>query len=286
VFNALSSTDSTSNGVRLVNLNSDFQVLNATTIDGAAAASVLIADTQPNPPEYTINFNTLDVTNRGNLALSVDGIAGQVIVQNLQVDNAAGVAGDAVRVVNTSSRGPDGGRVYVLAGQVSDTIGNAFIAQDSILSIAGTSIIDSAANGVFAQATANQVTTILVEDSVITGSVIDGVRLVASGSAIGSGTINATVNINQIDVTQLPINALNLNAQGSIFLAANENFGGVAPPAPVAGDITLDNTFGGFLGISQGSIPQLSTANNGATVTPTGVITFDVAVPAPPPPSP
>ncbi len=256
------------------------------TIDAAAAASVLIADTQANPPEYTINFNTLDVTNRGNLALSVDGIAGQVIVQNLQVDNAAGVAGDAVRVMNTSARGANGGRVYVLAGQVSDTTGNAFMAQDSILSITGTTILDSAANGVFAQATANQVTTILVEDSVITDSIIDGVRLVSSGTAIGTGTINATVNINQIDVTQLPINALNLNAQGSIFLAANENFGADNPPAPGAGAITLDNGFGGFLGISQGSIPQLSTANNGAVVTPTGVVTFSVAVPSPPPPSP
>jgi hypothetical protein len=286
VFNALSSTASTSNGVRLVNLNSDFRVLNATNIDSAAGVSVLIADTQPNPPEYTINFNTLNVTDRGNLALSVEGIAGQVIVQNLQVDNGRNVAGDAVRVVNTSSRGPDGGRVYVLAGKVADTVGNGFFAQDSILSVQGTSILNSGANGVFAQAFANQVTTILVEDNVITGSTIDGVRLVALGSAIGNGTINATVTINQIDVALLPINALNLNAEGSIFLSANENFGGVTPPPPGAGNITLDNTFGGFLGISQGSIPQLSVSNNTAPVTQAGVITFNVAVPAPPPPSP
>jgi hypothetical protein len=284
VFNALSSTNSTSNGVRLVNLNSNFRVLNATNIDAASGVSVLIADTTPNPQDYTINFNTLNVTDRGNLALSVDGIAGQVIVQNLQVDNGLSVAGDAVRVVNTSSRGLDGGRVYILAGQVEDTIGNGFFAQDSILSIQGTSILNSSANGVYALAAANQVTTILVDDSIITDSVIDGVRLMALGSAIGTGTINATVSLNQIDVTQLPINAVNLNALGSISLAANSNFGAGAQPG--AGPITLDNTFGGFMGISQGSIPQLSVSNNNAPVTPIGVITFDVAVPAPPPPSP
>ena len=109
----------------------------------------------------------------------------------LAVGAAAFGSLDAVRVVNTSSRGPDGGRVYVLAGQVTDTIGNGFFAQDSILSVQGTTILNSKANGVFALASANQVTTVLVEDSVITGSIIDGVRLIALGSAIGSGTINA-----------------------------------------------------------------------------------------------
>ncbi|MCE9630388.1 MAG: hypothetical protein K8S94_06685 [Planctomycetia bacterium] len=286
-FNSLTSTNSTSNGIRLVNLNSDFQVLNGTTVDGAAGISVLIADTEASPQEYTINFNTLDITNRQSTALSVNGIAGQVIVQNLDIDNAAGVAGDAVRVFNTSSRGTTGGRTYIESGNIAGTIGNSIVAQDSILRVAATTIEGSTANAIFAQALAGQTTTIEVLDSAILTATIDGVRLEASGSALGTGTINGTVNLNRIDVVGPSIDALNLNSFGVINLAANSNFGqGGTVPAPGAGPITLDNTFGGFLGISQASIPELTTSNNGAATAVIGVINFNTAVPQPPPPAP
>jgi hypothetical protein len=286
-FNSLTSTNSTSNGVRLVNLNSDFQVLNATTVDGASGVSVLIADTTAAPQEYTINFNTLDITNRGSTALSVNGIAGQVIVQNIDIDNASSVAGDAVRVFNTSSRGTIGGRTYIESGNITGSIGNSIVAQDSILRVAATTIEGSTANAIFAQALANQTTTIEVVDSAILTAAIDGVRLEASGSALGTGTINGTVSLNRIDVTGPSIDALNLNGFGVINLAATSNFGqGGTAPAPGAGPITLDNTFGGFLGISQGSIPELTTSNNGAGTAVIGGVNFNTAVPQPPPPSP
>jgi hypothetical protein len=286
-FATLSSTNSTSNGVRLVNLNSDFRVLNGTTIDGAAGISVLIADNEASPQEYNIEFNTLGITNRLSSALSVDGIAGQVIVQNLQVDNAANVAGDAVKILNTSSRGTTGGRTYIQSGSIEGTLGNSIIAQDSILRVASTTIDGSTANAIFARAAANQTTTIEVVDCILTTTTIDGIRLEATGSALGNGTINATVNLNQIDVSLLPVNAINLNSGGIIALAATSNFGSVAvPPAPGAGPITLNNTFGGFLGISQSNLIELQLSNNNAVVAPTGPINFDTAVPAPPPPSP
>ena len=286
VFNALSSTNSTSNGIRLVNLNSDFQVLNATTIAGPAGVGVLVADTTATPQEYTVNFNTLSVTSRQSTALSVDGIAGQLIVQNLQINNTAGVAGDAVRIFNTSSRG-SGGRTYIESGSIAGTQGNGIIAQDSILRVKGTTIAGSTGNAIFANALANQTTTLEVLDSALTTTTIDGVRLEASGSALGNGTVNATVNLSQIDVTTLPINALNLNSFGVINLDATSNFGtGSTAPAPGAGAITLDNGFGGFLGISQASIPALTASNNGATTTVVGAINFSTAVPTPPPPSP
>ena len=285
-FNQLSSTNSTSNGIRLVNLNSDFRVLNGTTINGAAGTSILIADNEVAPLDYTIDFNTVSIVNRLNTALSVDGIAGQVIIQNLQVNNAAGVAGDAVRIFNTSSRGV-GGRVYIESGSIAGTQGNGIIAQDSILRVAGTTIAGSSASAVFATALANQTTTIEILDSALTTAGINGIRLEAAGSALGAGTINATANLNQIDVTGSSINAIVLNSTGVLNLDATSNFGtGAAAPAPGAGPITLDNTFAGFLGISQASIPQLTTSNNGAAVTPLGVINFNVAVPTPPPPSP
>ncbi len=287
-FNSLTSNASTSNGVRLVNLNSDFRVLNGTTIDGAAGISVLIADTEASPQEYTIEFNTLGITNRLSTALSVNGIAGQVIVQNLQVDNGAGAAGDAVKILNTSSRGITGGRTYIQSGAIEDTIGNGIVAQDSILRVASTTIDGSTANAIFASATANQTMTIEVTDCVLTNTVIDGVRLEASGSALGVGTVYGTIGLNQIDVDLNPVNAINLNTTGVTALAITSNFGAVPPtaPAPGAGSITLDNTFGGFMGISQASFGELTVSNNGATVTPLGAINFTTFVPAPPPPSP
>ena len=286
-FNSLSSTNSTSNGIRLVNLNSDFQVLNGTTVSGARSIAVLIADTEASPQEYTINFNTLDVTNRQSTALSVNGIAGQVIVQNLQVDNVAGVAGDAVRIFNTSSRGTTGGRTYIESGRITGTIGNSIVAQDSILRVAATTIENSSNNGIFVQALAGQTTTFEVLDSAILTAANNGVYIEAQGSALGTGTINATVNLNRIDVTGPSINALNLNGFGVINVAATSNFGqGGTAPAPGAGPITLDNTFGGFLGISQASIPELTASNNGAATTVIGVINFSTAVPQPPPPAP
>jgi hypothetical protein len=286
-FNSLTSTNSTSNGVRLVNLNSDFEVLNATTVTGASGISVLIADTETSPQEYTIKFNTLDISGRQSTALSVNGIAGQVIVQNIDINNTAAAAGDAVRVVNTTSRGLNGGRTYIESGNITGSVGNSIVAQDSILRVASTTIEGSTTNGIFAQSLAGQTTTIEVLDSAILTSTVDGVRLEASGSALGSGTINATVNLNRIDVTGPSIDALNLNGFGVINLAANSNFGqGATVPAPGAGPITLDNTFGGFLGISQGSIPELTTSNNGAATAVLGAINFNTAVPQPPPPTP
>lgn len=286
-FSSLSSTNSASNGVRLVNLNSDFRVLNGTTIDGAAGVSVLIADNEASPLEYTINFNTLGITDRLSTALSVNGIAGQVIVQNLQIDNTAAAAGDAVKVFNTSFRGL-GGRTYIQSGTIDGTLGNSIVAKDSILQVDSTTIDGSTANAIFATAQAGEITTILVTDCVLTTTTIDGVRLESEGSALGNGTINATVSLNQIDVILNPVNAINLNATGIINLSVASNFGSVGPsaPAPGAGAITLNNAFGGFLGISQSSIPQLQVSNNAAAVTAVGVINFNTAVPIPPPASP
>jgi hypothetical protein len=161
------------------------------------------------------------------------------------------------------------------------------VAQDSILRVAATTIDGSTANGIFAQALAGQTTTIEVLDSAITAASIDGVRLEASGSALGAGTVFGTVNLNRIDVTGPSINALNLDSFGFIALAATSNFGqGGTAPAPGAGPITLDNTAGGFLGISQGSIPALTVSNNTAATSVLGVINFNTAVPQPPPPAP
>jgi hypothetical protein len=293
-FSTLTSNNSTSSGVRLVNLNSDFRVLNGTTIDRAAGVSVLIADTEASPQDYTIEFNTLGITNRLSTALSVNGIAGQVFVQNLQVDNAAGATGDAVRIINTSSRGLSGGRTYIQSGSIAGTIGNSIVAQDSILRVASMTINGSTANAIFASSSANQTTTIEVTNSVITATTIDGVRMEASGSAVGNGTIYGTISLNQIDVSFLPVNAINLNPTGIIALAVTSNFGSTSAfaPQPGTGAITLNNSGGGLLGISQSSLAELAISNNQqpvpapSVVTAVGGILFNTYVPPPPPPSP
>jgi hypothetical protein len=284
-FNSLTSTDSASNGIRLVNLNSDFKALTTATVTNAGGDSVLIADNQVTPPEYKIQFNTLDINNRQDVGLQVNGIAGQLIIDDLQINNTAGVAGDAVRVEGTSDRGATGGRVYIQSGVITDTQGNGVFAQNSILSIDSTTITNSTANAIFAYAATGDITTISVVDSSLTAATIAGVRLEALGSG---GEVNGTILRNQIDVTGNSINAIALDSNGSVFLNAQSNYGTLAPyaPAPGAGAINLDNTFGGTVGIFQGSTAALSTSNNGATVNTSGSITVDAAVPVPPPPAP
>jgi len=284
-FNSLTSTDSASNGIRLVNLNSDFKALTTATVTNAGGDSVLIADNQVTPPEYKIQFNTLDINNRQDVGLQVNGIAGQLIIDDLQINNTAGVAGDAVRVEGTSDRGATGGRVYIQSGVITDTQGNGVFAQNSILSIDSTTITNSTSNAIFAYAATGDITTISVVDSSLTAATIAGVRLEALGSG---GEVNGTILRNQIDVTGNSINAIALDSNGSVFLNAQSNYGTLAPyaPAPGAGAINLDNTFGGTVGIFQGSTAALSTSNNGATVNTSGIITVDAAVPVPPPPAP
>ena len=284
-FNSLTSTNSASNGIRLVNLNSDFKALTTATVTNAGGDSVLIADNQVSPLDYKIQFNTLDINGRQDVGLQVNGIAGQLIIDDLQINNTAGIAGDAVRVEGTSDRGATGGRVYIQSGVITNTQGNGVFAQNSILSIDSTTITNSTANAIFAYAATGDVTTISVVDSSLTAATIAGVRLEALGSG---GEVNGTILRNQIDVTGNSINAIALDSNGSVFLNAQSNYGTVSPyaPAPGAGSILLDNTFGGTVGIFQGSTAALSTSNNGATVNSSGIITVNAAVPVPPPPTP
>ncbi|MFZ4600306.1 MAG: hypothetical protein ACOYNN_16835, partial [Terrimicrobiaceae bacterium] len=222
------------------------------------------------------------------VGLQVNGIAGQFIVDNLQIDNTAGIAGDAVRIEGTSDRGPTGGRVYIQSGVIQGTQGNGVFAQNSIVSLDSVTIAGSTANAVFAYAAENNITTISVVDSSLTTTSIHGVRLEALGTALGIGEINATILRNQIDVTGNCIDAAVTNTFGQIALNAQSNYGTLASyaPAPGLGPINLDNSLGGFLGIFQASTAAVTLSNNGVTVSSAGIITTNVPVPVPPPPTP
>ena len=277
-FGDVNSTNSTSNGVLLRNLNSNFTVQGSTTVDGAQSTSVQILDTQTPSGVYDVKFNTVTVTNRQSAGFAVDGIGGQVIVQSLVVDNAAGAPGSAVSITNTSA---GGGRVYVNSGNITDSTGNGIFVQNAIASVQNTTIDAPFSNGVLAQAFGGQTTTVSFTGGIITGAGNDGVLVQASGG----GIVNATVAQNSIDVILNPVEAIVLDAPSQILLDAINNFGTGGGP-PTIGDIVLNNAAGGVLGISQATVPDVSTTNSSATVNDSGLITTSQVVPTPPPPTP
>ena len=287
-FLDLTSIDSVANGVRLNNLNSNLTVTGVTNISGAAGPSILITDTVPLPTIVTdsILFNAVNITNRENIGLRVDGIFGQVQFANLNIDNANNVAGDAVFITNTTNpadpTGTGSGRVYIAGGTISNANGNAIEVQNALAKITGTTLTGFIGQGILASAGAGQITTVEVGNSTITSAAgIDGFRLQASGGGIVNGTIYSTV----IDVPQNSLNAIVLDAGSAILLNASNNLGS-AGGAPTAGTFVLNNSGGGTLTIEQASTGDLSTVNNGVGITPNGVITTNGTTPPVPPPTP
>jgi len=282
-FLDLSSFNSVSNGVRLQNLNSDLQVTGTTAVFGAAGPSIAITDTQTPRGVYSIDFNQTNITSRQNVGVFVEGINGQVQFANLNIDNAAGVAGPAVRVQNTTNAadptGTGSGVLYVNGGLISATQGNGVEVQNGLARIVNTTIDGSTAHAVYMTAFAGQQTTVLLQGTTLTGSALDGVRV----ESTGTGIVNATVLTSLIDAVGNSIGANVFSPGADIFLNASGNFGaGGAPTGP----ILLDNAAGGILAIEQGSTSALSAANNGAAVVPIGPISVNGTTPTPPPPSP
>ena len=284
-FLNLTSTDSVTNGIRLNNLNSNLTVTGATSIVGASATSILITDTLTPPATDSISFNNVDITNRFNLGLMVDGIFGQVQLANLNIDNANNTAGDAVLISNTTNTsdpsGSGSGRVYIYGGTIANSNGNGIEVTNALVEISGTTISGATAQGIIANAGTNQQSTVTVTNSIITGVAgIDGVRL----QSTNNGILNATVATSLIDVQVNSLNAIVFDALGTINLNATGNFGtGGGPPA--AGSFILNNA--GTLQIEQASTADLTLANNGVTVTQLGVpINFNGLTPIVPPPTP
>jgi hypothetical protein len=282
-FLDLSSFNSVSNGVRLHNLNSDLQVLGTTAVFNAAGPSIVITDNQIPRGVYSIDFNQTNITSRRNVGVLVEGVNGEVQFANLNIDNAAGVAGPAVRVQNTTNpldpTGSGSGVVYINGGLITATQGNGVEVQNGLARIVNTTIDGSTANAVYLTAFAGQQTTVLLQGATLTGSALDGVRI----EATGTGIVNATVLTSLIDSLGNSINASVFSPAADIFLNASGNFG---PSGPPLGSIVLDNAAGGILAIEQGSTAALNTANNGPGVIPIGPISVNGTTPTPPPPTP
>ena len=276
-FASLGSTNSTGNGILLENLNSDLTVTGSTTITGASGESVKIIDNQSPAGTYDIRLNTVNISARSNVGLSVDGIGGQVEVQSLIIGNTLLAAGPAASFTNTSTQG---GRVYISGGTISNSNGNGISIRDAIVALGPIQISSPNSNCILATAEAGETTTFSYTGGINTGAGNDGIRIEANG-----GIVNATLAQNSIDVNAVPIEAIVWNAAGEINLDAQSNFGALGG-APTTGPITLNNSAGGVLSISQSSTANLGTSNSGAVVTSVGVVTFNAIVPTPPPPSP
>ena len=285
-FLSLSSTNSTSNGIRLNNLNSDLTVTGLTTVSGAAGPSVSITDTVTPPDTSSISFNQLDITSRQNVGLVVDGIYGQVQIANLNISNANSVSGPAVQISNTTdSTDPTGtgsGRVYINGGTISSSGGNGIEVTNALAEITGTTISGALANGIFATASGSQQTTVEVVSSNITGSGgIDGLHVEASGG----GIVNATLTNSLISVPGNPLNVIVFDATSTANVNATGNFGS-GGSAPGTGGFVLNNQTG-TLQIDQASTAALTATNNGVTVTvPNSPVTFNGTTPSVPPATP
>ena len=286
-FLDLSSSASVANGIRLNDLNSNLSVIGSTTINEAAGISILITDTVTPPATDSISFNNVNITNRNNIGLKVDGIFGQVQLANLNIDNANNTAGDAVLISNTTNvadpTGTGSGRVYINGGTIANSNGNGIEVTNALAEITGTTISGATGQGIIANAGTGQETTLTVTNSTITGAAgIDGLRL----QSTGSGILNATVGTNLIDVQTNSLNAIVFDPLGTINLNATGNYGTGGGP-PTAGSFVLNNAGVGTLQIDQASTADLSTANNGVTVTvPGGAVTFNGSTPVVPPPTP
>jgi hypothetical protein len=285
-FLDLASTNSVASGVRLNNLNSDLQVTGNTEIAGAAGVSLSITDTVAPPATDSIRFNNVDITSRSNIGMLVDGIYGQVQVANLNIDNANNVAGDAVLIRNTTNSadptGTGSGRVYINGGTIDGSNGNGVEVVNALARITGVTISGATGQSILATAGANQQTTLEVSNSTITAAAgLDGVRI----QATGGGIVNATVATTLINATANSLNAIVFDPTSVISLNATSNFG-AGGGAPGTGGFILNNQ-GGTLQIDQASTANLSTDNNGVTVTaPASPITFGGTTPPVPPPTP
>jgi hypothetical protein len=286
-FLDLASANSTANGIRLNDLNSDLTVTGVTSISGAAGPSILITDTVLPPATDSILFNTVNITSRNNIGVQVDGIYGQVQFQSLNIDNANGVAGNAVQVTNTVNpadpTGTGSGRVYINGGTIADARANGIEVRNALVEVNATTISGYSTQGVYAWAGTGQTTTVDVNNSVITSVVAgaqDSVRLLA----FGGGVVNATVFTNTLDAPSNALNAIVQDAGSSILVNASGNISSTGGTPP--GQFTLNNTGGGTLQIEQASTADLTAANNGVTVNTTGVISTNGSTPPVPPPTP
>jgi hypothetical protein len=279
-FASLTSTNAPGSGVRLNHLVDNngtggglFTVTGNTTIDGAAGPSLAFLDTFATASGYSATFANVDITNRKNTGVLAQGVTdGAFTIGNLNLSNSNAVAGDAVLVQDTYNGGSTSdGRLYILGGTIADAVGNGVHLINGTAWIQNTTISGATVNSIFAEAGNSQESTLLVQQSNLTGSSGNGVL----GQTTG-GTVNTTVRNNpSISATGAGVSMA--NTAGTINTSISGNTITGTP------QINLDAT-GGAVNVEQTSSANLSTVNGGATVVDAGATYGAGAPPAPPAP--
>jgi len=163
---------------------------------------------------------------------------------------------------------------------ISEILRDGIACQSSIagsetdLIVEGCTVIDNDAGsgGIFLEGENNAVICAHISDSVFSiANTLPAIDIQAHDTAeVGAVILNNIIN----GSNSFSIKAKTFNIGSQICLYATGNSDGLGN-API-GIFFLDNLANGTLGITQGNNTNLSSDNNGVTVTPVGTVTFDV----------
>ncbi len=234
-----------------------------------------------------IRIGQVNSTNRLAVGVQIEDIAGTARIASANIDNANGVAGNAINIIDTYTNG-NAGNVAILGGLITDAENDGVHIENSIATIASMSIrtpnamqkhdgISVVTNGV------NDAIVLLKDNTIFLDDGDVGVRLLSNGT----GTLNATVtdnllrSNNTLDPLLQSIASIHAtSASGTLLLNAvdNHNGDGTSPTNP----IRLEN-LGGTVDVSQTSAGNLSALNNNVDIEIDGVINFGAGNPPLPP---
>ena len=199
-FNTLSSTNSSTNGVLLTNLNDNFTVNGATTVTGAAGTSIALTGGVNN-----FSFGSpVNVSARGGLGIDINGVGGDVNFGITSVNNSNNVGGPGVLIQNVAG---SGSVTFAQANVAAAGTGIRMNDNLGLVTLNGGSI-SAGQNGV----EINNTDAVLNNVSVNAGN--DGV-------VVNTGAANRTINIENLTVTAAGSQGLELNINGAGNLVAN-----------------------------------------------------------------
>ena len=312
-FESLTSINSADEGVRLVDMVSDFLVRGDTTIQDNSGFGIEVARGNA----VIIDFNEVNIISRNNVGVQINDVAGVVKFANVDIDSNLDnmgtpptgfndrPGGNAINIVGTTD---NGGRVELNGGTILDATNDSIYIENSIATVqnmmitvqavgAGLDQLDTD-DGIQVVTTGTGNSIVLLRDNVIDFPVDDtnaapteddlvgdnGIRLISNGT----GTLKATVINNVIDTNDIlapavdsigSIHATSLSGTLNLNADSQNDGNGMAPTDP----FLLEN-FGGTFNVTQASAGILSAVNNNVNVTTNGVITFGAATPPVPPP--
>jgi hypothetical protein len=276
-FASLSSTNSTTNGVLLANLNQNFTVSGGTTVAGSAATSI---DISGGTSDFSFG-SPVNITGRGGLGINVNNVGGDVNFGITNIDNSGSVGGAGVLVQNTASTGS------VTFAQANVTAAGTAVGMTDnlgLVTLNGGSI-SAGQNGVEVNNTdvvLNNLSIAAGNDGVVvnTGDVdrsatIDNLTVTAAGSQglelniNGTGSLSANISDSSIASTGNAFDAATSAAGGNLILALDDN----AFSSSGGAGADVNGSLGGSITVS--SLADNSVAAGGSGGMSFNTVTFD-----------